>query len=398
LGALADLARQAAGGEAGTLLVTGEAGVGKTALLREACHRVGGDLDVLWAGCLPLTSLAVPFLPLTSALREWAAQGVPVPALARAAGSAPDGGPVEFDAWLDGTCRRRPVLLVVDDLHWADQSTLDVLMYVVAGPARRRLAVAATVRAGEVGAGHPLRRWLADVRRLPGVTELVLGRLDRLATAQQLAGLLGGPPHESLVDDLFARTRGNAYLTTLLARRLPPDATSLPAGLPRELRDAVGYAWQRLSPPAREPTRLIAVAGRPQRADGLGEVATAAGLAGEVVPLLREAVDGGVLEVDADGRYWFVHPLLAEVLEDGLLPDERRALHAAFAAVLEPLADRGDEAGADRVIDLADHHFRAGHVEEAYRWALRGAEAAERAGGGTEMLRLLPSTRRSLPR
>jgi hypothetical protein len=323
---------------------------------------------------------------------------VPVPALARAAGSAPDGGPVEFDGWLNGLCGTRPVLLVVDDLHWADQSTLDVLMYVVAGPARRRLAVAATVRAGEVGAGHPLRRWLADVRRLPRVTELVLNRLDRLATAEQLAGLLGGPPHESLIDDLFARTRGNAYLTTLLARGLPPDATSLPAGLPHELREAVAYAWQRLSPTTGELTRLIAVAGRPQRADRLGEVAATAGLDGDVLPLLREAVDGGVLEADAEGRYWFVHPLLAEVLEDGLLPDERRARHAAFAAVLEPLADPVDEAGADLVIDLADHHHRAGHVEGAYRWALAGAEVAERAGGGAETLRLLRRALGLLPR
>ncbi len=390
--ALVGLARRAVQGRAGALLVTGAAGVGKTALLREGCRQVAADADVLWAGCLPLTSLAVPFLPLRSALREWAAGGVPVPALVHSAGAAPGGGAVEFDVWLDGVCRQRPVLLMVDDLHWADQSSLDVLMYVVAGPAQRRLAIAATVREGEVGPGHPLRRWLADVRRLPGVESLRLDRLDRLATAQQLAGLLGSPPRESLVDDLFARTRGNAYLTTLLARGLPPDATRLPRDLPADLRDAVVYAWQALSQPARELTRLIAIAGRPQRADRLYEVAAATGLGGEVVPLLREAVDGGVLAVGSDGRCWFVHPLLAEVLEEGLLPEERRARHAAFAKVLEPSAgqaDLADQAGVEPVVDLADHHYRAEHVEEAYRWALRGAEAADRAGGSTEMLRLL---------
>jgi predicted ATPase len=114
---------------------------------------------------------------------------------------------VEFDAWLDEVCRRRPVVLVVDDLHWADPSSLDVLMYVLAGPTARRVALVATHRTGEVREGHPLRRWLAHVRRLPGVDELLLGRLDRAATAEQLAGVIGAPPHQALVDAVFTRTR-----------------------------------------------------------------------------------------------------------------------------------------------------------------------------------------------
>ena len=170
------------------------------------------------------------------------------------------------------SAQQRPVVLVVDDLHWADQSTLDVLMYVLAGLADRRLAVLATIRSGEVTENHPLRRWLADVRRLPGVSELRLDRLDRAATGEQMTGLLGGPPHEALVDQIYARTDGNAYLTTLLARGLPPDARSLPAGLPTELGDAATRAWRSLSSPAQALTRLIAVAGRPQRSDQLGKI------------------------------------------------------------------------------------------------------------------------------
>jgi DNA-binding CsgD family transcriptional regulator/tetratricopeptide (TPR) repeat protein len=384
------LVRDAARGHAGALLVSGEAGVGKTALVREACAQVASVAAVLWAPCLPLTSLAVPFLPLISALREWAAgRDAPAPMLHPSTGRAAGDGPVEFDAWLDDLCRTRAVVLVVDDLQWADQSTLDVLMYVLAGLAGRRLAVVTTVRSGEVGEGHPLRRWLADVRRLPGVRELGLGRLDRVATAGQIAGLLGRSPHESLVDEVFARTHGNAYMTTLLVRGLPPDATGLPAGLPTELRDAATDAWHRLSPSAREVARLIAVAGHPQSADQLREVAGAIGLDGDLVPLLRSAVDGAVLQVGADGGYWFVHPLLAEVLEEGLLPEERRSLHAAFVAALEPHGDAADRLGAEQAVDLADHYHRGGNPQEAYRWALRGAEAAERGGGAAEMLRLL---------
>jgi len=279
------------------------------------------------------------------------------------------------------------VVLVVDDPQWADQSSLDVLTYVLAGPTGRRVAVVATLRTGEVREGDPLRRWLAHVRRLPGVDDLRLSRLDRAATAGQLSGVLGGPPHQALVDAVFARTRGNAYLTTLLARGLPPDATSLPAGLPTALREAVSHTWHGLSSPARELTRLLAVAGRPQRAGQLKKVARVTGVAGEIVALLREAVDAGVVDVAADGRYWFTHPLLAEVLEEGLPPEERRSRHAAFAASLDP--GLAEDADIERAVALSDHHYQAGHREQAYRWALLGAGAADAAGGATEMLRLL---------
>ena len=92
--------------------------------------------------------------------------------------------------------------------------------------------------------------------------------------------------------------------------------------------------------------------------------------------------------VGASETYWFVHPLLAEVLEAGLLPEERRALHGAFVEALDGQSVRPDAVEIERVVDLADHHYRAGHREEAYRWAVLGSEAAGRAGGAKEMLRL----------
>ncbi len=389
-GEVSALIRAAAAGRAGALLLSGEAGVGKTTLVRAACSRAESEVDVLWASCLPLASLAVPFLPLTTALRRWAADhGQPVPLLRPSGETGSSDGPFEFDDWLANLGGRRPVVLVVDDLHWADQSTLDVLMYVLAGPADRRLAVLATIRSSEVTENHPLRRWLADIRRLPGVSELRLDRLDLAATGEQMTGLLGGPPHEALVDQIYARTDGNAYLTTLLARGLPLDAKSLPAGLPAELGDAATRAWRSLSSPAQALTRLIAIAGRPQRSDQIGKFAALTGLLGDVVLLLREAVDGSVIQLGASETYWFVHPLLAEVLEAGLLPEERRALHGAFVEAIDGYSVSPDSTDTESVVDLADHHYRAGHREEAYRWALLGSEAAGRAGGANEMLRLL---------
>jgi len=385
------LVRTAAQGCSGALLVSGEAGVGKTSLVREACAQAGDIADVLWASCLPMTSLAVPFLPLATALRDWTGErGETLPQLGRQDTS---GGSLlmAFDGWLADVCRRRPIVLVVDDVQWADQSSLDVLMYVLAGPMDRRLAVIVTLRtADELNAGA-LAGWLADVRRLPRVDGLSLRRLDRSATADQLALLLGRQPHHSLVDDVFLRTRGNPYLTSLLARGLSPDARHLPDDLPTELNGAVARTWRGLSPSAKRLTRLLAVAGRPSTAAELSPVvALSVGIADNLQAPLREAVSAGVLDVDVNGDYWFTHPLLGEVLEADLPPEDRRAQHAMFARSLQP-GPRGSsgEADASRAIAVANHYFLAGELENAYQWALSGADAAEHVGGSVECLRLL---------
>jgi DNA-binding CsgD family transcriptional regulator/tetratricopeptide (TPR) repeat protein len=375
LSAVRSVVDAAVHGTASALLISGEAGVGKTSLARIASAAV----ETIWASCLPLASLAVPLLPLRSALR-------PFP-------DAPDLGTtdavLDFDAWLDRTTADRPVLLVVDDVQWADQSSLDVLMYVLAGRADRRLGVLLTMRSGEEeSGGHGLRRWLADVRRLPRVTELRLDRLDRVGTRDQLTNLLGHAPHESLVDEVHVRGHGNPYLTSLLVRGLSPDAAALPEHLPTELRDALARTWHGLSAPARRLTAVLAVNGRPDRAGRIADVASSLGFRDSVLPLLREAVDAGVLHTDGVDRYWFAHPLLAEVLVEGMLPDERRTMHAAFA---EALAPDGEPEGmdVDEVIGLADHYHQAALVSQAYRWALHGAEAAEAVGGSAEAIRLL---------
>jgi len=384
-----DLVNGAVAGRSGSLLIAGEAGAGKTSLARRACADAADEVACLWGTCLPLLSATMPFLPLAAAARDWAhTQAAPAPALRQPDLVSRGDDPAAFDTWLSDLCARRPVLLVVDDLQWADQSSLDVLMYLLAGPQWRRLAVLTTIREGETSR-YDLRRWLADVRRLPRVRELRLAPLDRVATGQLLAGRLGGPPHETLIDDVFARSRGNAYLATLLARDLPANARNLPPGLPGQLREAVARTWFGLSGPARELTRLVAVAGRPQQAGFLREVA--AGLLPhlDVTPVLREAVLAGVLVAEPGGTYWFAHPLLAEVLEADLPPEEARAWHAGFALALTRRMAAAGDPDAGSAVALADHYLKAGDLPNAFGWALRGADAAEAAGGTAEALRLL---------
>lgn len=377
----------AAAGRSAMRLLVGAPGIGKTALLSEVCRLTASRAEVMLGAGLPLTSLSVPLLPIAAAVRSWArATGGTIPELPRPA-EGTDHVVVEFDAWLDRLCARRPVLLAVDDLHWADQSTLDLLTYVLAGPPERRLAVLLAARDPTLlKDGHPLHRWLADSARMPRFSQTPLGPLDRLGTANQMAGILGGPARESLVDDVYSHTRGNAYLTRLIVELLPLDAHRLPAELPATLREAVLQPWHDMTPAARELTRLLAVGAAPLPAAVLTTVSGAVGLPADVVPLLHEAVAAGVLGIHPNGAYWFRHPLQAEVLESGVLPEERRAWHTAFATALEPRTTTG---GVRAVAAVADHHFRAGNDERAYRWALRAARAAEDAHGTAEMLRLL---------
>lgn len=194
---------RAMAGNAVTVVVSGDAGVGKTTLARQLCSESASKAWVLSGACLPLSSFNVPFLPLRSAIGcAPELDGIRKPDFGTR-WETPKDSIVAIDDWLTDLCRIKPVVLLIDDLHWADQSTLDVMMYLIAGPADRPLAILATLRNGTAGEGHPLHRWLADIRRMPRTRWLELEPLDRPASEAQLAQLLGTVPHQSLVQDVF---------------------------------------------------------------------------------------------------------------------------------------------------------------------------------------------------
>jgi DNA-binding CsgD family transcriptional regulator len=361
-------------GSASTLLITGEAGIGKTTLMDRLLAGLPDDAVVLRGAGLPMAALAAPFMALRSALRD-----VPPDV------SGPPGGdgdrqstidPVDFDRWLEDLSASRRVVLAVDDLHWVDAASLDVLLYVVAGGRSRQVSLLLTMRGEAVGEGHPLNRWLADVRRLPGVSEMTLAPLDERKTGEQVAAVVGALPHASLVQDVYERSRGNPYLTRLLVAGVDPGATTLPSDRASALDSAVLASWHEMSPGTRELTTVLALAGRGLTRDEVIELVDGR-LDVALVPVqLREAHDGGLVDVDGSGRYWFHHPLQAELLAERTEPGERGIWHKVCARFLEsrpvgePWADLG------RFVSISDHYHAAGDHESAYHWALAVVSAS----------------------
>ena len=374
---LVALLDRAADGEAGTILIGGSAGVGKTSLVQAAV--AGRDAVVATGGCLPLVAVTVPFMAIRAAMASVEDRADP-PTSGLASGDAGAATFERFDRWLDALCAEAPVVLVIEDLHWADQFSLDTLMYVIAGPARRRLAVVLTMRNDELGDDHRLHRWLADTRRLPRFAELTLQPFDRLDTAEQLAGLLSGLPHQTLIEEVYRRSGGNPLLIRLLSTGLAPDARQLPETPPPSLRQAVLRAWFGLTPATRELVGLLAIGGHPLRA---AELAAVVGVdVATVRAHLGAAVAAGVLDPARDDVYWFNHPLYAEALEDAVAPDDRRRWHAGFADHLQ--AGNADEAGV-----VAAHWFHADALADAYRWSLRAAAWHEAEGSHAERIPML---------
>ena len=375
-------------------MVHGEAGVGKTRLVRQVTEhfRTLGH-EVLWGTCVHFGAASVPFAPVVQAMDSWALHVEPairtavfegceelsilLPSMGMRSSEVPVSRllPV-VDRVVQRIVDRQPTVLVVDDLQWADVSSLDALAYLITGFRGQDLALVATIREEDRPVGHPLHGWLADMRRLPGVSELMLERLDGDETSEQIAQILGRPATEELVTAVLQRSGGNAYLTELLVRDLQPDARGVPSEPPQALREALLARWHSLSETARLLTQLLAVGGRPTTFETLSAVAQSAVPTEELSVLVREAVDAGVLQVVGEQTYWFRHPLLAEVLLATLTVGELMPVHAAYADALEAIAATRPDLAAGLSADLAVHHEGAEQIDQAFAFSLRAADFA----------------------
>lgn len=387
---LGDALSRAMTGVPHATVIHGEAGIGKSRLAREMCR--DPRLTVLWGSCVHFGGASVPFAPISGALQDWLSQAGAdeqerilaatdgLTALLPSIGTSGSGGaadgvdstrlPMLVDLVLNRIADQRPTVVVIDDLQWADVASLDVLSYLIAGFRVQRLVLIATCRTEERGEGHPLHSWLADMRRMPFFDEIRLDPLDLDATSSQIEGLLGHTPDIELASEVLARSDGNPYLVELMVRGLSGSERSLPPTVPAALGEALLATWHGLPEQARLLTRILAVGGRPTSSAVLTEVASGHGVrANQITPSLSEAQDRGVVRNDG-GSWWFRHPLLAEVLYDGLSPDQAIELHSDYVRVLE---SRPAEVTA---ADLAVHNERAGNIDATFRWSLVAADQA----------------------
>ena len=399
--ALLQVVSSSLGGRPQAVVVHGEAGVGKTTLVRSVVEELRADgVQVLWGQGLRFGAVEAMYHPLVLALEGWLAEGdegrrtalveaVPsasliLPSLGAPPAQASSGLVTVVDALLGRAFAGGPSVLVVDDVHWADSATRDALSYLVAGFAHQQVALVTTHRDDSVQSDE-FHRWLANLRRLPGTQEQVVVRLDLAGTADQVSLLLGEPAPPRLVEQVYDRSRGNPYFSELLVRRGDLGSAELPADLPDELSEALLDAWRGLSSTGRELTRILAVGGRPTEPSVL--VSLAAGLGVSDPRALREAIDAGVVVLVREGA-WFRHPLLADVLLDSFLPGEAGAVHAAWAGHLEQLTTGGVDQ-LRLVGDLATHHVQAGAAPAAFVALLLGADIAAELGAFKESADLL---------
>ncbi|CAL9572843.1 hypothetical protein SUDANB121_04903 [Nocardiopsis dassonvillei] len=367
-------------GDARTTLILGDAGVGKTRLLEEYLRRTPLARTAVGA-CLETSGETVALAPFTAALRHLTRRVPPAPARAGAlarllpelgTAAAPDEDRARlFEAvlsYLEDTAADGGLALAVEDLHWADASTRDLLLFLVRnlGPAPVHLLV--TVRTDDLHRTHPLRRLLPDLERPARATRLDLAPFDREEVAAQAAALRDGErPGPRALDLLCERSGGNPLFVEALVSS--PDDT-----LPDTSRDVLLRAVDRLPDTDRAVLGLAALAG--VRVPHALLAAVAADLSeDELDGVLRRAVDARVLRVEGE-YYGFRHALLAEAVREDLLPGQRVRGHRRYVSALE--AGVPGLAEAERVLRLA-HHADAVH-DHARAFAARWAAAGHAAG------------------
>jgi predicted ATPase len=352
VGELAELelaCREAAARRPVVVLLGGDSGVGKTRLVGELEHRLPSGAEsetalMLRGEGVEQGETELPYAPLLSALRPLVRSRHPALQALSAGGRSQlaallpglhDGVPAPespqhdgsgqlrlFEALLellDGLGEAQPLVLVLEDMHWADRSTRTFVAFLARSLRQERVALVLTYRTDELHRRHPLRPLLSELERLERARRVEIAPFDRLELTEALSDILGDRPSPELVERLFARSEGNAlYTEELLAAGL--DGRGAP---PQSLHDAFMLRIERLSGDAQRAARAVAVGRRLdqvtiEHVTGIGHE--------QLQAALREAVAEQVLVAGDDGRLLFRHALLREALYDDLLPGERRML------------------------------------------------------------------------
>jgi class 3 adenylate cyclase len=412
---LLGLWKEAVAGERGVALLAGEPGIGKTRLAIELAGTVRESGGVVLAGRCD-EDMGVPYQPFVEALRHYVTHA-PERRLGRYAGELvrllPDlpqvvgslAEPLRSDpeteryrlfdalaAWLSDASAEAPIFLVLDDLQWAAKPTLLLLHHVLRSPEALRLLVVATYRDSDIGRGHPLSDFLADLRRHGRAERLSLSGLDTLAVAAFIEAAAGhrldDDEEQELPRVVWRETEGNPFFVAEVLRHLAESraierreggwvlTTPLEKlGIPEGVRDVVSRRLSRLAESTNRVLSVAAVAGLEFEPTVVGRAAEVG--EDELLAALEEATVARLLSEDAGTRYHFAHALVRTTLYEELSGPRRVALHRRVAEAIEALHTKHLD---DYLPALAHHWARAsvpaGETARAVNYATRAGDRA----------------------
>ncbi len=397
LATLESLLRQAKASEGAFALISGESGVGKSRLVAELSARARSRaMTVLIGECLELAEGELPYAPLIGALRsllrersreetqellvsphDELARLLPELASNDSSQEQPNSGEgaqarlfEQLLSVISAAARQAPLLLVIEDLHWADRSTRDFIAFLLRNARQDPLALLLTYRSDELHRRHPVKPFVSELQRTGGVLRVDLRPFSRQELARQVAAIAGAEPDPALLTRLLERSEGNAFFAEELLA-----ASDSGGGLPESLREALLLRVEGLPAVARSLLEIAAVAGRKVDHKLLRKVAALS--EEQLNEGLRAAVDSQFLVHDSGSMgYSFRHALLREAVYDDLLPGERRARHIGLA---EALAEQPELAGgsAAAAAELAHHWYAAHELREALPASIRAGIEAE---------------------
>ncbi|MBV9830750.1 MAG: AAA family ATPase [Marmoricola sp.] len=377
------------------VLLSGDAGVGKTRLLTEGLERLAADG---WTGlvghCLDFGEATLPYLPFAEMLgqvqdtqpqlaEELAERHPALARLRRTPGASEAGETLDraevfeaIHALFDELSSRAPVVMVLEDAHWADASTRDLVSFLLSRRFRGRFLMVVTYRSDEMHRRHPLRQRVAEWVRADGVERVQLDPLPPSAVRAMVVDLIGTDAVDEEYDDditrIVQRAQGNAFYVEELVSAFLGGGWSLP----EDLADLLLVRLDRLDEHARDVVRVASAAGQRVPHELLSRVAPVD--EDELETALREAIDAHVLVPTGQGEYAFRHALLGEAVYDDLLPGERMRLHTAYAeAVREVCGTRGSA-------ELARHALASHDLPTALRASIDAGEEALATGGPDE--------------
>lgn len=382
-------------GRARTVLIAGEAGVGKTTITNafvDTTRRADPTVRVLRGECVPLGGEGLPYAPVVGLLHDLADQLGEAELLERAGvgaaelrwlipefgdpGPTVDGTRAEnrlrlyetISRLIEDAARQAPLIIVVEDLHWADESSRHLIEFLIRAVSAAPVLIMISYRTDELTRRHPLRPFLAEIGRLPMVDRVEIGPLadtdvEKLITVCCVDEDRVDGDHPELIKRVTRASGGIPYFVVELVR-----AGAAGGDLPETLRDTLLLRISRVGEDCQRLLRLMAVAGNRIEHNLIAAVSELP--AARLEQILREATDANLLVPDKSG-YAFRHALMREVLHDDLLPGELTRLHKAYATALEQNPDL--MTGSVRAVELAHHWYAARDNAAAFRWSVEAA-------------------------